>query len=208
MAKPTYYYCLGYLQQNDKDGIFYHLPVTTEVTTDIEVAEKLFQNAVHILQNHYGRKLIRVEERAPTDDEILQSIQEAMENEYPVYATFYLDCGMVVDNKATTLQSSFYVGQRVFYIKNNKIQSKCIFRILLTKTVTADSASDDTIIKEGEESCIRMNYKGCNAYVLANKKFYDSIQRNNCIKYYQMEIVTESEIFASKEELVKHLLED
>ena len=63
MAKQTYYYCLGYLQQNDEDDIFYHLPITTEVTTDINEAEKWFQNAVHILQNHYGRKLIRIEER-------------------------------------------------------------------------------------------------------------------------------------------------
>lgn len=61
------------------------------------------------------------EERAPTDDEILQSIQEAMENKYPVYATFYLDCGKVVDDKATTLQSDFYIGEPVYYMSNNSV---------------------------------------------------------------------------------------
>lgn len=61
--KQKKYYCLGYLQQNVDNGIFCHLPVTTEVTTDIEVAERWFQNAVDILKNHYGRKLIHIEKR-------------------------------------------------------------------------------------------------------------------------------------------------
>lgn len=69
------------------------------------------------------------EERAPTDDEILQSIQETMENEYPVYATFYLDCGIVVPNKATTLQSSFRLGQKVYYMSDNRIASGNIMQI-------------------------------------------------------------------------------
>lgn len=69
------------------------------------------------------------EERAPTDDEILQSIQEAMENEYPVYATFYLDCGKVVPDKATTLQSSFRLGQKVYYMSENRIASGNIMQI-------------------------------------------------------------------------------
>lgn len=56
------YYCIVYLQQNVKDGIFYHLPVTTEVTTDLKVAEKWFQNAIDILKNHYGRELLKVED--------------------------------------------------------------------------------------------------------------------------------------------------
>lgn len=56
------YYCISYLQQNKDDEIYYHLPVTTEVTTDIEVAKRWFQNAVNILKNHYGRKLLKVED--------------------------------------------------------------------------------------------------------------------------------------------------
>lgn len=63
------YYCIEYLQErNDIRNcgiypIFYHLPVTTEVTTDLAVAEKWFQNAVNILSKHYGRKLLKVESR-------------------------------------------------------------------------------------------------------------------------------------------------
>lgn len=57
------YYCLEYLQQDHNDKIFYHLPVTTEVTTDIKVAEQWFQNAVRILKNTYGRELISVTDR-------------------------------------------------------------------------------------------------------------------------------------------------
>ncbi|MGN1218645.1 MAG: hypothetical protein ACI4TD_11850 [Phocaeicola sp.] len=63
------YYCISYLQERDDirdygvHPIYYHLPVTTEVTTDLAVAEKWFQNAVDILSKHYGRKLLKVTER-------------------------------------------------------------------------------------------------------------------------------------------------
>lgn len=161
-----------------------------------------FNNYIETVNPETGEN----EERAPTDDEILQSIQEAMENEYPVYATFYLDCGDVVSHKLTTLQSNFHVGQEVFYMKGNKIQSKYIFRILLIETAHYNSYGENIKVV-GEHNSIQISRKECNVYVLAEKKFYNSISNTNCIKYDFLEVVEETDIFATKEELVKHLLE-
>ncbi len=63
------YYCISYLQERHDiqdcgvSPVYMHLPVTTEVTTDLDVAEKWFQNAVDVLSKHYGRRLLEVKER-------------------------------------------------------------------------------------------------------------------------------------------------
>lgn len=161
-----------------------------------------FNNYIEVVNPETGNE----EERAPTDDEIFQNIQKAMENERQLYATFYLDCGDVVPRKLTTLQSDFHVGQEVFYMKDNKIQNKCIFRILLIETAHYNSYGENIKIV-GDHNSIQISSKECNIYILAERKFYKSISNTTCIKYDFFEVVKETDIFATKEELVKHLLE-
>lgn len=147
-----------------------------------------------------------VTEREPTENEKLERILEAFKNGVGLYATFWLDCGEVVQCAETTLQSNFRVGQEVFFMKENKICSKHIFRILLNKVVNHDSSDDNTFITERNTNVIGMHNEKKNLYWLGDPKDYISISGKNCIKYNKIEVKKESEIFATKEELVKHLM--
>lgn len=149
-----------------------------------------------------------VTKREPTEDEKLKRILEAFKNGSTLYATFWLDCGKVVPKANTTLQSNFRVGQEVFFMYENKICSKLIFRILLNKVVDYNSADDNTSITNGQtDDIIRMCHNKENLYWLGDTKGYISNCGRKCNKYYQLEVKKESEIFATKDELVKHLME-
>ncbi len=149
-----------------------------------------------------------ITEREPTENEKLERILQAFNNGDTLYATFWLDCGEVVPSAATTLQSDFYVGQEVYFMKGNKIQSKFIFRIMLNSVVYYDGSEDYTKIVDGENKSIELSHNKSNIYFLASKRCYESIHNRECVSYGHMEAKKEDEIFATKEELVKHLMED
>lgn len=166
-------------------------------------SEDTFEDYVEVTDDNGN-----VTEREPTENEKLERILEAFKNGTTLYATFWLDCGKVVPNANTTLQSNFRVGQEVFFMDENKICSKLIFRILLNKVVDYDSSDDHTSITNGKtDDIIRMLHVKENLYWLGNTKSYISTCDRKCIEYYQLEVKKESEIFATKEELVKHLME-
>lgn len=59
-----YYYCIGYLYSKERNGIFSHLPVASQVTTDIETAKKWFENAVRVHTDSWrGNKLLYIKDR-------------------------------------------------------------------------------------------------------------------------------------------------
>ena len=60
-------------------------------------------------------------DREPTEAEIFERIQQAVKDGQEIYAAFYLDCGKVVPEANTTLQSKFFVGQYVYTMHDNKI---------------------------------------------------------------------------------------
>lgn len=68
-------------------------------------------------------------DREPTETEVFNRIQEAVNNGTELYATFYLDCGKVVADKATTLQSDFYIDEPVYYMSDNNIALGKIIQI-------------------------------------------------------------------------------
>lgn len=142
-------------------------------------------------------------EREPKDDEVLQRVLKAFDEGQELYATFWLDCGKVVDSKHTTLQSDFYVGQEVYIMQDNKICTKYIFRIMLGKVVDYDSCQDHTKI----DKCEMSHYKG-NVYWLASKRYYEGCSRMRCTCYERMDVCKEGEFFATKEDLVKRLMEE
>lgn len=166
-------------------------------------SEDTFEDYVEVTDDNGN-----VTEREPTENEKLERILEAFKNGTTLYATFWLDCGKVVPKANTTLQSNFRVGQEVFFMDENKICSKLIFRILLNKVVDYDASDDHTSITNGKtDDIIRMQHVKENLYWLGNTKSYISTCNRKCIEYYNFEVKKESEIFATKEELVKHLME-
>lgn len=152
----------------------------------------------------------RYEEYEKTDEELFNEMQEDLKNGTKLYAGFFLNCytHKIVEAKNTTLQSDFNVGQEVFFMKDNKIQSKYIFRILLNKTATYSSSSDRTEIIEESGRKIEMQHEESNIYTLAEKYYYNSTCGTHLTGYRHMEVKKEREIFATKEELVKHLMEE
>lgn len=130
-----------------------------------------------------------VTKREPTENEKLERILEAFKNGSTLYATFWLDCGKVVPKANTTLQSNFRVGQEVFFMDENKICSKIIFRILLNKVVDYDSADDHTsITNRNTDDIIRMLHVKENLYWLGDTKSYISTCNRKCSEYYQLEV--------------------
>lgn len=128
--------------------------------------EDTFEDYVEVIDDNGN-----VTEREPTENEELERILEAFKNGTTLYATFWLDCGKVVPNANTTLQSNFRVGQEVFFMDENKICSKLIFRILLNKVVDYDSSDDNTSITNGKtDDIIRMLHVKENLYWLGNTK--------------------------------------
>lgn len=130
-----------------------------------------------------------VTKREPTENEKLERILEAFKNGSTLYATFWLDCGKVVPKANTTLQSNFRVGQEVFFMDENKICSKIIFRILLNKVVDYDSADDHTSITNGNtDDIIRMLHVKENLYWLGNTKSYISTCNKNVVSTINLKL--------------------
>lgn len=108
------------------------------------------------------------EERQMTDIELTEDILRRLREGETVYAGTYMPQNIrVFENCATIVATSFKVGQKVFYMHDNKVWTSSIDAINFTK---------DTSV------CSKITYKVCG-------------------KTYK-----ESEIFATKEKLVKHLM--
>lgn len=172
----------------DESGLSYDYPVETEENEDGEL-----------------------ECRTPTEQEIFERITNELADGEKLYATMIISNNlMVCDKAATTLQSGFRVGQKVYYMKNNEIVSKHIFRILLSETAQTPEKGwrDEEGIKLSDKNNnIELKGKDGNLYVLATESYYQVSPTNLQFRGYYDEIVKrESEIFATKEELVKHFL--
>ena len=58
------YYCIEYLYSEERNGIYSHLPVTSQVTQDLNVAKEWYENAKRVhLESWRGNKLIREQDR-------------------------------------------------------------------------------------------------------------------------------------------------
>lgn len=123
-------------------------------------------------------------EREPTDDEKLERIIGAFNAGESLYATFWLDCGDVVPTKATTLQSDFFVNQEVFFMQDNKICKGHIQDINLSQIYSAANGVPTKIVA---------SYKVCTARNWSGAE-YVNLEDDN--------------IFATKEDLVKSLMEE
>ena len=74
------------------------------------------------------------EERTPTEQEIFERITKDLADDKEVYACTLLADGWCVQEKATTtMRTNFYVGQKVYLLRDNKIAEKTISRIVIQK---------------------------------------------------------------------------
>lgn len=161
-----------------------------------------------------------VTEREPTENEKIERYLEAFNNGTVLYAVFHLDCGLVFSDLPTTFQSKYAIGQQVFIMMDNKIVSGRIVFISLSdyeddKKLYVDYHSRDI----GEKIYNIVSANLCPTRYLDYASFSESDRIKRILKvalnknYVVLEIgrnyVSRSlgDIFSSKEELVKHLME-
>lgn len=161
-----------------------------------------------------------VTEREPTESEKIERYLEAFNNGTVLYAVFQLDCGRVYSDSPTTFQSKYAIGQQVFTMRDNKIVSGRIVFITLSdyeddKKLYVDYHSRDI----GERI---YNIVSTNLCPTSYRNYYSFSERDRIerslkaalnMNYVVLEIDRNyvsrrlGDIFPSKEELVKHLME-
>lgn len=161
-----------------------------------------------------------VTEREPTENEKIERYLEAFNNGIVLYAVFQLDCGRVFSDLPTTFQSKYAIGQQVFIMMDNKIVSGRIVFISLSdyeddKKLYVDYRSRDI----GEKIYRIVSANLCSTRYLDYYSFSerDRIERNLKVALNKNYVVLDidrtyvsrslGDIFSSKEELVKHLME-
>lgn len=75
------------------------------------------------------------EEREPTEQEVFERINKDLSEGNEVYACMFIGDGWCVQEKAaTTMRTNFYVGQKVYLMRDNKIVEDDIVYISLLKS--------------------------------------------------------------------------
>lgn len=163
-------------------------------------------------------------EREPTEDEKINRIIEGMKDGAKIYATCRVPRGFrLVNDTSTIMQSDLYVGQHAFTMVDNKITEVKIIYISLSKgSVTkADlwdalssvseklyytigfcfKSSLETYVPSDKEKVIKNSVK---KYAMSNQVIACYPKNNNVI----YDTFPLEEVFSTKEELVKHLMEE
>lgn len=148
------------------------------------------------------------QKREANKDERFERLVKALNDGEELYATFYVDCGSVEEQATTRLTSRFEAGQEVFVMCDNKICTKLIQRIVLSSSRgvvgSYDKVKLDCYYRQELNNTIQMDKNDTAIYVLSKKKQWSYVDRNWC--YYDIDIRKEQEIFATREELINHLI--
>lgn len=164
-------------------------------------------------------------EREPTEDEITNRAIEHLNNGGKVYATIYPSNYKLVDKRATTLQTDFFIDQKVFFLLENKITEGTIKNIYLTDGTDEPSHTRDVCerIYDRIRGYVAPNSNAVPWHMLDNDAQHvittcvkGLVASNSAVisyvtKMYKTNLVISlplNEVFATKEELVKHLMED
>lgn len=155
-------------------------------------------------------------ETEKTEEELFNEMKEDLDNGHTLFAGFFLDCYKfdIVPAKATTLQTDFYVGQEVYLLINNKITKTTIEQIWLEEGKNSLRHSDyiaGDICNEFYARCQTIHHNSPTFSYICDK--IDSVRAQDesfvSVAYNgQAKLVKLSEVFATKEELVKHLMKD
>lgn len=154
-------------------------------------------------------------DREPTDKEVFDRIAQDIAHGNTLVAGFWLDTDKVqiVPRANLTLQTDFYIGQKVYTIRDNKVTKVVIKHVWLSRGEDSSlSSSKDITI----DICSEF-YNRCSS-VAANFATKDYITKQ-IEKVRAMDesfayvsdgntsfLVKLSEVFATKGELVKHLM--
>lgn len=165
-------------------------------------------------------------ERPATTDEIIEDAQTAFRAGGKIYAVIPVPTDKtVISRKQTLLSSGFGVGQEVYAMRNDKIiTGKIVYLSLSICSYTQNLLLDERAHNLGETVfetiASEINPRFTNYYCLKKRdeveREYKKVLKDNyaliCVKetggyksYYTYGL---NEIFATKEELIRHLLEE
>lgn len=92
-------------------------------------------------------------ETEPTEDQVLEREIEAFHNGETLYACHYIGANTVVPEKYTIMTTDINVGQKVFYMGNNKITTGVVSKIQMC-TVGETITAQFEVIRKGVGSSI------------------------------------------------------
>lgn len=162
--------------------------------------------------------------REATEEEKTDRAIDAMREGYVVCAVMCAPSGYkLVERSATTLQCNFYPGQHVYMMYNNKIVSVEILRIWLTRG-DIEYKNDSMDIAENlynEVKSFGKSEPGAWGVLSKREKNYLSekidVTKARCNNFARVQLddkksvglmVNLDELFATKEELINHLMEE
>jgi len=158
-------------------------------------------------------------DREPTDKEVFDRIAEDIANGHTLVAGFWLDTDkvQVVPRAAITLQTDFHIGQEVYTMRNNKIIEAKVHRLWLTQGGETYFENTDYLVSDivrEMRNCVTTlsDNKATLNYIGSRIDDYKAMEENMAYlvnkekKLYKL--VKLSDVFATKEELVKHLMEE
>lgn len=163
-------------------------------------------------------------DREPTEEEKTNRAIDELRDGCRVFATMHAPNGYeLVEKKSTTLQSNFFVGQQVYIMHENKICELYVQRVILTSSYACDNTSrpdDRGISIFAKDAVSKHNIVGVTErylstnkqqqlLLLAKKETWEHprIKGQMCFAYHTFGVYPTDEVFTSKEELVKHLME-
>ena len=154
--------------------------------------------------------------RDATTDELIEDAQAAFKAVGKIYGIFDTPLEYrFVPAKATTLQTDFRVGQKVYLLVDNNVTKTAIKQMWLTTEDKNNLRCSDyianAICNEFYERCQTIHANPSTRKYVCDK--IDSVRAQNesfvCVEYEGRDrLVKLSEVFATKEELAKHLLEE
>ena len=160
-------------------------------------------------------------DREPTDKEVFDRIALDIANGHTLVAGFWLDTDkvQVVPRAAITLQTDFYIGQKVYAMRNNKIIEGKIVHLTLTRSADNNKFFADYKSRSLGENVFHIvasginpnftNYYGFDNKGILEDKLKRALNDNRVLLEVENQYIAYGfdEIFATKDELVKHLME-
>ena len=160
-------------------------------------------------------------DREPTDKEVFDRIAQDIAHGNTLVAGFWLDTDkvQVVPRAAITLQTDFYIGQKVYAMRNNKIIEGAIVHLTLTRSADNNKFFADYKSRSLGENVFHIvasginpnftNYYGFDNKGILEDKLKRALNDNRVLLEVENQYIAYGfdEIFATKDELVKHLME-
>ena len=202
---------------------FYNNDILGMVLTNVQDVLKAHDLGLSIMTENEDYLDERYDEeidnnRDATTDEIIEDAQTAFKVGGKLYATLDVPTGYeVIPRKATTLQSQFRVGQEVYTMDKNKIVKANVEYISLASGDISQNArlKEASLYDTAEYLYYAMN-PNRNTMSWETKKRMMDLMKDFAISNFAL-VKTEKgdtvkrafgDLFATKEELVKHLMEE